>query len=420
MSQNFQAFKSFLAESPTPFHATKSVESRLLKEGFERIYEKNNWDLQTGHKYYVIRSEASIIAFTYPGKEALGEGIYMVGAHTDSPALKIKPNPDIAKAGVNQLGVEVYGGALLNPWFDRDLSIAGRVHFKAKDGSVKSCLLDFKHPVAFIPSLAIHLDKNANSERTVNAQKDLPAIISLEKKQSFQDLLQGEMNENSLEEILSYDLLLYDVQEASLIGTDESLIASARLDNLLSCFTGLEALVSTSTSQASLLVFNDHEEVGSSSSHGAQSNFLEIVLQRMLPDVETYAQAMTASMMVSTDNAHALHPNFADIHEPNHAPLIGEGVALKYNANQAYATNSSSAALFKDYAHKAGKKLQSYVVRSDTRCGSTIGPITATKLGVNTVDVGVPTWGMHSIRETAAMKDVNDLLDILKVYFNRD
>ena len=415
----FQHFKEFLQKSPTPFHATKSVEQRLLNEGFIKLLENDSWNLEAGRAYYVIRNDASIIAFNYPGLPALMDGIHMVGAHTDSPALKIKPNPELKKAGVNQLSVEVYGGALLNPWFDRDLSLAGQVSYKTKKGEINSSLIDFKRPMALIPSLAIHLDNEANSNKSINAQKDLPAIISLEKDQSFHEILKDEISDKNMDEILSFDLFLYDTQEASNTGLDESLVCAARLDNLLSCFTGLESLIASDKKMASLLVFNDHEEVGSSSAHGAESNFLEIVLKRMIGNAEDYARVMNTSMMVSTDNAHALHPNFSDIHEPNHAPLIGQGVAIKYNANQAYATNSSSSAIFQDYAHKAGKKLQSYVVRSDTRCGSTIGPITATKLGINTIDIGVPTWGMHSIRETAALKDIEDLLEILKVYFNR-
>lgn len=415
----FQDFRTFLQKSPTPFHATKTVEEKLLSAGFVRLFENESWDLQEGASYYVIRNDASIIAFYYPGLEVLRDGIHMVGAHTDSPALKIKPNPELKKAGVNQLSVEVYGGALLNPWFDRDLSLAGQVSFKTTKGEIKAKLIDFIRPIALIPSLAIHLDREANSSRSINAQKDLPAIVSLEKDQSFHEILKAEISDEDMDEILSFDLLLYDTQEATAIGLDKSLICAARLDNLLSCFTALESLISSDKTKASLFVFNDHEEVGSSSAHGAEGNFLEIVLKRMIGNVEDYARVMSASMMVSTDNAHALHPNFSDIHEPNHAPLIGQGVAIKYNANQAYATNSNSSAIFQDYAHKAGKALQSYVVRSDTRCGSTIGPITATKLGINTIDIGVPTWGMHSIRETAALKDVEDLLEILQLYFNR-
>ena len=416
----FQQFKAFLKESATPFHATLATENRLLAAGFTKLLENEAWDLQAGNSYYVMRNDASIIAFRYPGKEALLDGIHMVGAHTDSPALKIKPQPDLKKAGVNQLAVEVYGGALLNPWFDRDLSLAGRVHYKNNKGDIVTSFIDFKRPIALIPSLAIHLDRDANSSKSINAQKDLPAIISLEHEQSFHDILKKEIKDESLKDILSFDILLYDNQEASTLGFDESLICSARLDNLLSCFTAVNSFLNSDPLKASLIVFNDHEEVGSSSAHGAESNFLEIVLRRMIGNVEDFARVMHSSVMISTDNAHALHPNFSDIHEPNHAPLIGQGVAIKYNANQAYATDSSSSALFQAYAHLAKRKLQSYVVRSDTRCGSTIGPITATKLGIKTIDIGVPTWSMHSIRETAALEDIQDLMAILKVYFNRD
>ena len=408
----------FLEQSPTPFHVVTQLKKRLETAGFEALLENDFWSLEEGKSYYVTRNDSSIIAFTYPEAKTRALGYKMVGAHTDSPALKIKPQPELKNAGVRQLGVEVYGGVLLNPWFDRDLSIAGRVVCEDHTGVIKDVLIDFKRAVALIPSLAIHLDREANQNRTINAQNHLPVVIGLEHDKSFHQLLLEELNDDSLAEVLSFDLLLYDTQAPCVVGLDEKLFTSARLDNLLSCYCGVESLTSYDAQNASLLICNDHEEVGSQSSHGAQSNFLELVLKRIAKTDEEFAVMMHNSFLISADNAHALHPNYQDIHEKNHAPLLGKGVVIKYNADQSYATDSQSAALFKSIAKKAKIDLQNYVVRSDERCGSTIGPLTATKLGVKTIDIGIPTWAMHSIRESAALSDIQEMIDLLKGFYS--
>lgn len=408
-----------LQSSPTPFHAVKSMKEMLVSAGFNALREEDIWDLEPHGKYFIVRNHSSIIAFTYPSSAAVEEGFHMVGAHTDSPALKIKPNADVKRAGVRQLSVEPYGGMLYNPWFDRNLSIAGIVYFSKSDRTMGSKLVDFKRPMGMIPSLAIHLDREANKNRSVNAQQHLPVVIGLENDQSFLDILAEEIAEEG-SQILSHELLLYDVQEPLLYGSDLALISAARLDNLLSCFTALDALIASDKDQASLLICSDHEEVGSNSAQGANSNFLELLLRRLAPKPENFAKMMHQSIMLSTDNAHALHPNFMEVHESEHAPIMGSGVAVKHNANQSYATNAKGDALIKKYAEHAGVTLQNYVVRSDMGCGSTIGPMTATKLGMTTIDVGVPTWAMHSIRETASLKDITDLTQLLTTFYNRE
>ncbi len=408
----------FIVHSPTPFHAVAMMKNDLNRSGFIELQENTPWNLQEGSSYYVTRNDSSIIAFTYPDAKQRALGYKMVGAHTDSPTLKIKPNPERKNAGVNQLGVEVYGGALLNPWFDRDLSIAGRVSCENSEGKVLDKMIDFKAPIAFIPSLAIHLDREVNNSRTINAQEHLPVVIGLESDKSLHEMLMEALGDKDIKDILSYDLLLYDTQAPQVVGLDKQLFTSARLDNLLSCYCGLESLMQSSSHQASLLVCNDHEEIGSRSSHGAQSNFLELVLKRIAQTDENFAVMMHNSFMISADNAHALHPNYQAVYEENHAPHLGKGVVIKYNADQSYATDSQSAALFKSLAKKASIALQSYVVRSDQRCGSTIGPITATKLGVKTIDIGIPTWAMHSIRESAALKDVKEMIDLLTLFYD--
>ena len=407
-----------LALSVTPFHATKILKQYLVSAGFNALREEDSWELTPHGKYFVVRNDSSIIAFTYPSQAKIEAGFHMVGAHTDSPALKIKPHADLKRHGVKQLGVEPYGGMLYNPWFDRNLSIAGVVYFSKSDGSMGSKLVDFKRPIGMIPSLAIHLDKEANSKRSVNAQEHLPVVIGLDNDKSFYDLLHEELGEADIE-ILSHELFLYDVAPPLLYGEGEVFLSAARLDNLLSCFCAVDALAHSDVNEASLLVCSDHEEVGSQSAQGAHSNFLELVLKRLAPKSEQFARMMHKSVLISTDNAHAIHPNYSEVHEKEHAPKMAQGVVVKYNANQAYATNAKGDALIKKYAQNAKLPLQSYVVRSDMRCGSTIGPITATKLGVTTVDIGVPTWAMHSIRETAAVKDIEDLNHLLRYYFDR-
>lgn len=413
----------FLAMSPTPFHAVEQITYKLECAGYQRLFEADSWKLETSQGYYVTRNDSSVIAFKL-GKDPVAKGINMLGAHTDSPCLKVKPQPDILFNGYYQLGVEVYGGALLNPWFDRDLSLAGRVNYLDEDGDLCSTLVNFETPIAVIPSLAIHLDREANKNRSINAQTDiLPVLLKLpnsdsEDKPSFHDiLLQKIQDETDATEVLDYELSFYDVQEPAYIGLHQDFIASARLDNLLSCYTGLMALTETENPGSKLLICTDHEEVGSVSTSGAHGTFLQSVLERIAGSHENMGRMMDQSMMISADNAHALHPNFADRYDENHGPEINKGPVIKVNANQRYATNSHTSAIFRKLCKQADVPVQSFVVRSDMGCGSTIGPITASNLGVKTLDVGVPTFAMHSIRELAGRWDAYYLFRVLKEFY---
>ena len=411
-----QELLKFLNTSPTPFHATLEICRQLHKEGFIKLNEADIWDLKKGEKYYLTRNESSLIAFTYGSGDVSTEGVQMLGAHTDSPCLKLKPNTVIHKKGYIQLGVEVYGGALLNPWFDRDLSLAGRVSGLNEEGELIHPLVDFKRPIAFIPSLAIHLDKEANKNRSINAQTDIPPILmQSEESISFEDIL---IKETGLKEILDFELMFYDTQAASLLGLNNEFLASARLDNLLSCYVGLQAIKEASSKKSALLICSDHEEVGSESTSGAAGTFLEMVLKRICPVHEDYARMVNASMMISADNAHGVHPNFIAKHDENHGPLLNHGPVIKVNANQRYASNSQTISEFKLLCKKVEIPYQSFVTRTDMGCGSTIGPITATKIGVKTLDVGLPTFAMHSIRESAGDKDAYMLYRVLKAYFS--
>jgi len=413
----------FIAMSPTPFHAVEQIIYKLECAGYQRLYEADSWQLENNQGYYVTRNDSSIVAFKM-AEDIVRKGIQMVGAHTDSPCLKVKPEPDMLTKGYYQLGVEVYGGALLNPWFDRDLSLAGRIHYLDEDNDLCSTLINFEDPIATIPSLAIHLDREANNSRTVNPQTDIPPILlklplaESEKKPSFKNiLLQKIKDDTDAIEILDYELCFYDVQAPAYIGLHQDFIASARLDNLLSCYTALTAMTETSNPGSKLLVCTDHEEVGSSSTCGAQGTFLQSVLERMAGSHENYVRMIDKSMMVSADNAHAVHPNYVDKHDDNHGPEINMGPVIKTNANQRYATNSDTSAIFKQLCKKADVPVQAFVVRSDMGCGSTIGPITASEIGVRTIDVGVPTFAMHSIRELAGRWDAYYLFRVLKEFY---
>lgn len=399
----------FLGVSPTPFHAVAAMAGALAEAGFQRLKESDEWQLQPGGKYFVIRNGSSLVAFRTGRSDPLASGLRIIGAHTDSPCLKVKPNPELSKHGYFQLGVEVYGGALLNPWFDRDLSLAGRVTYEDDQGAIRQALIDYQRAVAVIPSLAIHLDRQANEERRINAQTDIPPILGLaaDKTPDFREYLlqQLAVDHPGARKVYDYELSFYDVQAPAIIGLQQEFIASARLDNLLSCYVGMRTLLDTDSDQACVLVCNDHEEVGSQSAVGAQGPMLKSVLQRWLDRDNGLTRVLDRSMLISADNAHGVHPNYSDRHDGNHGPVLNRGPVIKLNANQRYATNSETSALFRRCAERAGVDVQSFVVRTDMACGSTIGPITASELGVKTLDIGVPTFAMHSVRELAGTDD---------------
>jgi len=419
-----QQLIEFLNASTSPWHAVASMKQELDSAGFEALDEKEEWNLESGKGYYVIRNGSSIVAFRAGRRPTDEAGIRMVGAHTDSPCLKVKPNPELRRKGYLQLGVEVYGGVLLNPWFDRDLSLAGRVSYLDGDGAVKDALVDFRRAIAAIPSLAIHLDREANSSRTVNPQTDMPPVLMQVPEgdtTKFADLLKKQIETEhagvQVKKVLGYEVGFYDSQPAALVGFCEDFIASARLDNLLSCFVGLRALLDASGDEPALLVCNDHEEVGSMSAEGAQGPFLASVLDRWCGAGR--GRSLARSMMISADNAHGVHPNYIDKHDENHGPLLNQGPVIKVNHNQRYASNSRSAAIYRHISDELELPYQTFVVRSDMGCGSTIGPLTAANLGVTTLDIGVPQFAMHSIRETAGAKDGVTLYQVLRAFMQR-
>jgi aspartyl aminopeptidase len=414
---------AWLDASPTPYHAVASVRKALEEKGYVELKESAAWTIQPGGQYFITRRDASILAFRHGSADLLENGLRIVGAHTDSPVLKVKPKPEKLSQGYLQLGVEVYGGVLLAPWFDRDLSLAGRVTLRDGD-ALRHVLVDFERPIATIPSLAIHLDRNANDGRALNAQEQMRPILlqNPEPGLTFKTLLAQEMERDGqkgikADHILDFDLCFYDTQKAAQIGLGNEFLASARLDNLLSCFVGLNGFLSSEGDQSAVLALFDHEEVGSQSHIGAQGNLLTAFIERLMPQPESRFRMLHQSLLLSVDNAHGIHPSFPHKHDESHGPKLNAGPVIKYDANQGYATSPETAALIKLLADQGGVPYQAYVTRADMRCGSTIGPMTSARAGIRTVDIGLPTFAMHSIRELAGTRDMEYMNDIIGRYF---
>ena len=414
---------AYIDRSPTPYHAVRETCARLAKAGFSELSERDAWTLAPLDKRWVVRNEGTVIAFVVGTESPATGGFKLIGAHTDSPNLRVKPNPDVYRSGYHQLGVEVYGGVLLSTWLDRDLSLAGRVLIDAGGGKVEVRLCDLERPVARVGNLAIHLNRKVNSDGLVlNEQKHMMPMVGLGSEQSLKRELARALEEKP-ERILSWDLCLYDTTRAALGGLGQEFVFSARLDNLASCHAALGALLSvTGPSPATrAIVLYDHEECGSRSAAGAQGTALRDTLARIVdahPDRQPqgFARAMAASMLVSADMAHAVHPNYADQHDKAHAPVVNRGLTIKSNANQSYATDGVTAARFEALCQEVRYQPQRFVVRSDLPCGSTIGPITAARLGIRTVDVGGPMLSMHSCREMCGTLDVHLSIETYKLF----
>lgn len=403
---------SFLAASPTPFHAVSNITDFLRGKGFLQLLENCPWQLEKGHNYFLTREDSAVIAFTLGTREEGENGFRMLAAHTDSPCLQLKPQPDLEVGSYHQLGVEVYGGPLLATWFDRDLCLAGRVVCEDDDGKLTALLVHFKQPLLTIPSIAIHFNREANTQNTIDKQKHLPPIIAQAVKEQLVDLktllqhqLLLEHPNVRIKRILTFDLFCCDFQSPSHLGVDNVFISSTRLDNLLSCHAGMLAAGLSDGSKNSLLFCANHEENGSTSTTGANGSFLESTLERILPEPESRRISMSNSLLISMDNAHAAHPNYMEKMDPAHEIHLNKGPVIKLNANQRYATNSLTAAIYKKICSQVDVSPQEFVMKSDLPCGSTIGPITAARLGVRTLDVGAPTLAMHSIRELTGKCD---------------
>jgi aspartyl aminopeptidase len=421
---------AFLDASPTPFHACSEVARRLERAGFTRFSEGEPWQRAPAAalaRGYVLRG-ASLAAWAAPEGAEAARGWRIAGAHTDSPNLRVKPCPDGGRAGLRQLGVEVYGGVLLNSWLDRDLALAGRAYVRGARATEER-LFHLARPLLRVPQLAIHLNREITTDGLhLNPQVHLTPLFASdggEHQPAFRELL-GEALEVEPGSVLSWDAMLHDAQPARLVGQDEEFVSSGRLDNLCSCFCALTGLLERLARRepqrwVAGLAFFDHEEVGSTSSRGAQSGFLRDVLERSIlargGAREDYHRAIAASVCVSADNSHATHPNYPEKHEPEHPVRMNGGPAIKTNVNQRYASEGESEAVFLEACAKAGVPSQRYVHRGDLPCGTTIGPLTAASLGLRTVDVGNPQLAMHSARELCGARDPWYLARALAAFF---
>jgi aspartyl aminopeptidase len=391
------------------------VAERLAQAGFQALDERASWRLAPGDRAFLVRG-GTIVAFVLGQSPPWESGFVLLGAHTDSPNLRLKPKPEHTNHGYRQLSVEVYGGALLGTWLDRDLSIAGRVVLAG--GTTE--LVRLPGSVCRIPNLAIHLNRDVNKEGlVVNAQTHLVPIWALEARESrgVLELVTSALAETSSSgatpaDIVGFDLCLFDTQGATLGGANGEFLSSARLDNLGSCYPAHQALIAASEARAAtrVVALYDHEEVGSQSASGARSLLLETVLERLTSSYldaprDALPRALARSFFVSADMAHAVHPNYPDKHDKQHRPLIGGGPLVKVNANQSYATDAIAHGAFIDACRAEGIAPQVFVSRNDQPCGSTIGPITAARLGIRTIDVGNPMLAMHSCRETCGTHD---------------
>lgn len=408
--------RAYLDASPSPFHAALSAEHLLTAAGFTEIGDGADWgDLPAAG---FVRRDGGLVAWRTPDGVPADAPFRLAGAHTDSPCLRVKPRPDQAEGGWKQLNVEVYGGILNNSWLDRDLGVAGRLTMP--DGS--HVLVDVGQPIARVPQLAVHLDRGVNTEGlTLDPQQHLRPVwgVGTTEPGEFARWL-AERAGTDLPAF--WELCLYDVQPAAVIGADSSLLASGRLDNLLSCWAAIDAIVRAEPVEAiAMIVLNDHEEVGSSSTTGAGGPLLERVLERHVTarggDRDALLRSLATSSCISADNAHAIHPNYTDRHDPDHHPVVNGGPAIKINSNQRYATSSTTAAAFRRACEAAEVPFQVFVSRNNMPCGSTIGPITATRLGIDTVDVGVPQLSMHSARELCGTEDPTSLAAALRASF---
>lgn len=414
---------AYIAASPTPWHATAETVRRLEAAGYRALDEGERWEVAPGDKVYVVRGGSSVAAFELGRVPASEGGFRMVGAHTDSPNLRLKPQPQAETEGMTKLAVEPYGGVLWHTWLDRDLALAGRV-FVEGDGGLRSVLVNLERPIARIPSLAIHLDRTVNEEGLkLNAQEHLAPLFAVGEVKVL-DLV-AEAVGASADAVRGFDLCLYDVMPPARGGANGELLFAARLDNLASCHAGLSALLAADGSADATrgVVFYDHEECGSTSPQGADSPFLPEVLERLAraadDSPDAYARALSRSFMLSADMAHAVHPNHTGKHEPEHMPKLGAGPVIKTNVNQRYATDGETAARFTRWCARADVVPQQFVTRSDLACGSTIGPISAGRLGIRTIDVGNPMLSMHSAREMAGAADVAPMIAVMRVFFER-
>lgn len=413
----------FLAHSPTAWHAAETIASHCTQAGFTLLHEDLPWKLQPGHSYFLLRDGAPLAAFRLP-RTQLRKSL-LLASHLDSPALKLKPRPERSSHSIAQFSTEVYGSPLLHSWLDRELALAGRVVTLSNTGSLQTNLLFLPHKPLIIPQLAPHLDRSMQEKGLViHRQEHLHAIASLGTPSVSLEALCKEVF--SFDQLLSFDLFLVPIQPAQTLGFQQEFLAGYRLDNLTSAYASLQALLAAPILEEtlSMAIFWDHEEIGSQSCLGADSLFVDALLERILHcfalSRDEFYQIKSRSLTLSVDLAHGFHPNYADRYDPTNAPFLGQGVVLKQNANQRYATSAPSQARLLHLAAKAHIPMQTFASRSDIPSGSTVGPIMAARTGIATLDLGIAGWAMHSTREVIACEDQRSLTTLLQRFLETE
>ena len=417
----------FIDNSPTAYHASDRVKGILEGEGYLELKESEKWQIEKGGKYYVHKNQSAIIAFEIGRGELETDGFRIIGAHTDSPGFRIKPKAEIIEIDKYiKLNTEVYGGPILNTWFDRPLSLAGRVVIKGSTllkPEIK--LINIDKPILVIPNLAIHMNRNVNEGYPINKQKDtLPILGLVNKKLEEDNYLLNLVSEKigvPKEGILDFDLFLYEYNKGCLIGIEEELISASRLDDLWMVFAGVKALIDSRKSKATnVMICIDNEEIGSLTAQGADSSFALNILERISlalgKDKEEFYRGLSNSLMISADLAHGVHPNYIEKHDPTNKPLLGNGPVIKIAASGSYSTDAYSSGIFKGLCEDASIPYQTFVNRSDLRGGTTIGPILSSKLSIPVIDMGAALLGMHSIRELASVSDNYNTINLFKAF----
>ena len=413
---------SFLDESPTAFHAVSSIKKKLVASGYSELVESEKWELTEGGKYFVTRNDSSIIAFRVPSFNFIG---FMISAaHSDSPAFKVKENPEIVENGYVKLNVEGYGGMLMAPWLDRPLSVAGRIIVK-NGNKYEVRLVNVDRDLLLIPNVAIHMNRDADRNQPWNAQVDmLPILGSTDETQGAFMRIVAEEAEVNEDEIISHDLFIYARDKGKVWGGSEEYISAPHLDDLQCVYGCLEGFLgANNSSSVPVLAVFDNEETGSLTKQGADSTFLEDVLKRISlscsKDEENYYRAVSSSFMVSADNAHALHPNNPEKADPVNRPAVNKGIVIKFNAAQHYTTDAVSCAVYRDLCESNDIPVQVFTNRSDSRGGSTLGNVSNAHVSLNTVDIGLAQLAMHSCYETAGAKDTKHLIDAMTIFYSK-
>lgn len=420
----------FIDESPSVYHVVENAKALLEKNGFKELDIYSKWNIELGKKYYVKKTNSTILAFTTPNKLDVKKGIKIFASHTDSPSIRIKPKSEVVTNNMLRLNTEVYGGPILSTWFDRPLSIAGRLLTRSQDAfKPKVSYINLSDIVVVIPNLAIHQNRDVNNGHKIDKQKELLPIISLvndtlEADNYLLKTISKKLNVD-IEDILDFDLMLYPLDKGRLMGVNEDMLTSTKLDNLLSVYTGLMGIIESNNDSEKINVFVgfDNEEIGSSTKQGADSNYLAHILERIVYSLGynrlDYLEMLVSSFMLSADSGHVAHPSFMEKFDITNQCTMNNGVSIKLSVNQRYTSDGYSMAVLKEIVRDKDIKLQVFVNNSNEIGGTTIGPLSASHLDIEAVDLGVPILSMHSIREMCGTYDVFYLKEIAKEYFNR-